>query len=88
MKLKLHTKCILRLFLVNTDPVLKSTLETKLIEFKKRMGLVLHDPEEENMKRRLTEQEQKEALGGISSLVIQAAVLGAVALKRSPIPGI
>jgi hypothetical protein len=62
-------------------------LETKLTEFKQKMGLVLLEPEQENVKRKLSEQEQKEALGGLSSLVIQAAVLGAIALKRSPIPG-
>jgi hypothetical protein len=62
-------------------------LESKLTEFKQKMGLVLQDPEEENVKRRLSEKEKKEALGGLSSLVVQAAVLGAIALKRSPIPG-
>lgn len=66
---------------------MKSNLESKLTEFKQKMGLVLQDPEEENVKRRLSEKEKKEALGGLSSLVVQAAVLGAIALKRSPIPG-
>ncbi|KAI9480843.1 MAG: hypothetical protein EXX96DRAFT_538076 [Benjaminiella poitrasii] len=74
---------------VNTDPLLKSSLEKKLSEFKKRTGLLLIDDEEANSsKKQLSEKEKNEALGGLSNLVIQAAVLGAVALKKSPLPDI
>ncbi|KAG2193578.1 hypothetical protein INT47_006644 [Mucor saturninus] len=72
---------------INSDPSVKATLENKLSEFKKRNGLVLNE-ENENKKRKLTEVEQKEALGGLSDLVIHAAVLGAIALKKSSLPGI
>jgi hypothetical protein len=72
--------------IVDSDPSIKSNLESKLLEFKRRNDLVLH--EEDNTKKKLTEQGQNEALGGLSNLVIHAAVLSAVALKKSPIPGL
>ncbi|CEP10082.1 hypothetical protein [Parasitella parasitica] len=70
---------------INSDPLMKASLEAKLTEFKKRSGLVLHDDQE---KKDLSEINQNEALGGLSNLIIHAAVLSAVALKKSSIPGI
>lgn len=63
---------------------MKASLEAKLTEFKRRCGLVLHDDQE---KKSLSDVDQKEALGGLSHLIIHAAVLSAVALKKSSIPG-
>lgn len=70
--------------LVDSDPAMKASLEAKLTEFKRRSGLVLHD---DQAKKNLSDVNQKEALGGLSHLIIHAAVLSAVALKKSSIPG-
>lgn len=70
---------------IDSDATVKSTLENKLTEFKEKNGLVLVD---DTKKKKLTEKEQEEALGGLSNLFIQAAVLSAIALKKSSIPGI
>lgn len=75
------------LYIVDSDPSVKTTLENKLSEFKQRNGLVLNDQEDCNKKRKLTDGEQKEALRGLSDLMIHAAVLGAIALKKSSLPG-
>ncbi|KAL7310349.1 hypothetical protein PS15m_009862 [Mucor circinelloides] len=69
---------------IDSDPAMKASLEAKLTEFKRRCGLVLHDDQE---KKSLSDVDQKEALGGLSHLIIHAAVLSAVALKKSSIPG-
>ncbi|KAI7903649.1 uncharacterized protein BX663DRAFT_551338 [Cokeromyces recurvatus] len=69
---------------INSDPVLKSSLEKKLSEFKKRAGLLLA----EDTKKKLTEKEKREALGGLSELIVQTSILIAVEIKKSPIPGI
>lgn len=74
------------LYIVDSDPSLKATLENKLLDFKQRNGLIFNE-ESSDKKKKLTESEQKEALGGLSDLVIHAAVLGAVALKKSSLPG-
>ncbi|GAA5813950.1 hypothetical protein MFLAVUS_007440 [Mucor flavus] len=71
---------------IDSDSAIKVTLQDKLFEFKQRHGLVFTADNLE--KKPLTEQEQKEALGGLSNLIIQAAVLGALAIKKSPLPGI
>ncbi|KAG2230772.1 hypothetical protein INT48_001674 [Thamnidium elegans] len=71
---------------IDSDSAIKVTLQNKLFEFKQRNGLVFTAVNLE--KKPLTEQEQKEALGGLSNLIIQAAVLGALAIKKSPLPGI
>ncbi|OBZ88205.1 hypothetical protein A0J61_03753 [Choanephora cucurbitarum] len=68
---------------VDTDPLVKSSLEAKLIEFKQKANLILSDPLE---KASLSPTEQQQALGGLAQLIIQAAVLSAVTLKKSPIP--
>lgn len=78
-------KLIPKLLLVNSDPLMKASLEAKLTEFKRRSGLVLHDDQE---KKNLSKVDQNEALGGLSNLIIHAAVLSAVAIKKSSIPGI
>ncbi|KAI8647767.1 hypothetical protein BD408DRAFT_407789 [Parasitella parasitica] len=70
---------------IDSDPLMKASLEAKLTEFKKKSGLVLHDDQE---KKDLSEINQNEALGGLSNLIIHAAVLSAVALKKSSIPGV
>lgn len=69
---------------IHSDPVFKTALESKLIEFTERYNLVLYTPST-NIKK-LDEIEPKEALGGLSELIIHAAIKGAIALKRSPIP--
>lgn len=76
---------IYSIFVVDSDATVKSTLENKLTEFKEKNGLILVD---DTKKKKLTEKEQEEALGGLSNLFIQAAVLSAIALKKSSIPGI
>ncbi len=58
-----------------------------MTEFKEKNGLVLKEDDDNVTKKRLTEKEQDEALGGLSNLIIQAAVLSAIALKKSAIPG-
>ncbi|KAI8094888.1 uncharacterized protein B0P05DRAFT_461940 [Gilbertella persicaria] len=68
---------------VDSDPMLKKSLEQKLVEFKRRAGLVLLDAEEKT-----SLSEQQKALGGLSELVIHAAVLSAIAVKKSPLPGL
>lgn len=55
-----------------------------MTEFKQKNGLVF---KEDETKKKLTEKEQNEALGGLSNLIVQAAVLSAIALKKSAIPG-
>ncbi|KAL0581943.1 hypothetical protein ABG067_008379, partial [Albugo candida] len=72
---------------INSDPAIKVALENKLTEFKEKNGLVLKQEDDNNTtKKKLTEKEQDEALGGLSHLIIQAAVLSAIALKKSAIP--
>ena len=78
--------CILTSSKVDSDPLIKSTLETKLLEFKQRNHLVLQTVEESRKKQKLTYEQRKKALGGLSELIIQAAEQGAIALKKSPIP--
>lgn len=70
---------------VNSDASIKSALERKLVELKERHSLSLISlndliPEEPE------EEEEKPLSAQISNLVINAAVLSAVALKKSPIP--
>lgn len=55
-----------------------------MTEFKQKNGLVF---KEDETKKKLTEKEQDEALSGLSNLIVQAAVLSAIALKKSAIPG-
>lgn len=78
--------CILTSSKVDSDPLIKSTLEAKLLEFKQRNHLVLQTVEESRKKQKLTYEQRKKALGGLSELIIQAAEQGAIALKKSPIP--
>lgn len=72
---------------MESDPSVKSALERKLVELKERhqLSLVsLNDllgPEEED------NDESRPIRTQISNLVINAAILSAVALKKSPIPG-
>lgn len=71
---------------INTDDAIKAALERKMVELKERHALsivslndyIAEEPEEEEQEKPLSSQ--------ISNLVINAAVLGAVALKKSPIP--
>lgn len=81
----LYIVILIVILIVDADPTIKSNLESKLLEFKQKNGLVLQ--EEHTGKKKLTEEEQNEALRGLSNLIIHAAVLSAVALKKSPIPG-
>jgi hypothetical protein len=75
---------------VESDPSVKASLEKKLIEIKERHQLNLVSLDD-LMKE--TEQEEEDSDGNrpirsqISNLVINAAVLSAIALKKSPIPG-
>lgn len=71
------------------DPCIRVTLERKLIELKDRYQFNLV-----SIQDLLNEQEQEDDMkknhpirSQLSDLVIQAAVVGAVALKKSPIPG-
>ncbi|EIE83321.1 hypothetical protein RO3G_08026 [Rhizopus delemar RA 99-880] len=73
---------------IDSDPLIKSTLEAKLLEFKQRNHLVLQTVEESRKKQKLTYEQRKKALGGLSELIIQAAEQGAIALKKSPIPSL
>ncbi|KAG1049259.1 hypothetical protein G6F46_008759 [Rhizopus delemar] len=73
---------------IDSDPLIKSTLEAKLLEFKQRNHLVLQTVEESRKKQKLTYEQRKKALGGLSELIIQAAEQGAIALKKSPIPNL
>ncbi|CAO3655072.1 unnamed protein product [Mucor hiemalis] len=73
---------------LESDPTVKAALERKLIEIKERHQLslvslddIIKDPEQQD------EEEKNNPLRAqISNLVINAAVLSAVALKKSPIP--
>ncbi|KAL0083720.1 hypothetical protein J3Q64DRAFT_1641724 [Phycomyces blakesleeanus] len=71
---------------IESDPRLKIALEKKLVEFKETKGLDLASIVE------ATEEDEKETPVdepyGFSGLVINAAILGAVALKRSPLPDV
>lgn len=75
--------------IVESDPTVKAALERKLIEIKERHQLslvslddIIKEPEQQD------EEEKNNPLRAqISNLVINAAVLSAVALKKSPIPG-
>lgn len=71
---------------MDSDPLIKSTLERKLGEFKQRNHLVIPDLEETPKKKKLTPEQREEALGGLSELIIQAAIKSAIALKKSPLP--
>ncbi|KAI9013884.1 hypothetical protein CLU79DRAFT_708472 [Phycomyces nitens] len=71
---------------IESDPRLKIALERKLVEFKETKGLDLESIVE------ATEEDEKDVPAdepyGFSGLVINAAILGAVALKRSPLPDV
>ncbi|KAI8098432.1 uncharacterized protein B0P05DRAFT_521905 [Gilbertella persicaria] len=73
---------------LESDPIVKTSLERKLVELNKRHQLspvsVDDDEEEEEEK----EEEGKSVRTQISNLVINATVLSAVALKKSPIPDV
>lgn len=74
---------------MESDPSVKSALERKLVELKERHKLSLISlndllgPEEEQD----DDDQSRPIRTQISNLVINAAVLSAVALKKSPIPG-
>ncbi|KAF7726590.1 hypothetical protein EC973_008635 [Apophysomyces ossiformis] len=73
---------------LDSDPNIKAALEQKLIELKERKDLDLAvppQPEAENLEPQ-DESEETPLRSQFSNLVVNAAVLGAVALKRSPIP--
>jgi hypothetical protein len=67
---------------VESDPIAKEALESKLKEFKLKKQLILDDPNEKS----LTDEQKDAALSGLSGLIINASVITAVALKKSPIP--
>jgi hypothetical protein len=67
---------------VESDPAAKEALESKLKEFKLKKQLILDDPNE----KPLTDEQKDAALRGLSGLIINASVIAAVALKKSPIP--
>jgi hypothetical protein len=77
---------------VESDPSVKASLERKLIELKERHQLNLLSLKD-LLSEKKEEEEEEEKDGSkpirsqISNLVINAAVLSAVALKKSPIPG-
>ncbi len=72
---------------MESDPNVKASLERKLIEVKERHQLelvslddLIKEPEEE-------EDGTRPMRAQLSNLVVNAAVLSAIALKKSPIPG-
>lgn len=67
---------------MESDPTAKEALELKLKEFKLKKQLILDDPNEKS----LTDEQKDAALSGLSGLIINASVIAAVALKKSPIP--
>lgn len=77
---------------MESDPTVKSSLQKKLVELKERhqLNLVSLNDLLENREEPET-HDQNEATrpirSQISNLVINAAVLSAIALKKSPIPG-
>ncbi|KAI8991974.1 hypothetical protein BDF20DRAFT_847575 [Mycotypha africana] len=79
---------------IDSNFFVKSSLERKLTELRKKHDLVIRAAQEENeqqnehTRRKLTKEQQDQALNGLSNLIIQAAVLTAIALKKSPIPGL
>ncbi|CAO3695515.1 unnamed protein product [Rhizopus stolonifer] len=70
---------------IDSDPLIKSSLESKLTDFKERNNLVLPNLDR---KQKLTHEQKEKALSGLSSLIIQAAVQSAIALKKSPFPSL
>ncbi|KAG0168285.1 hypothetical protein DFQ28_008754 [Apophysomyces sp. BC1034] len=71
---------------LDTDPTVKAALEKTIIEFKTRKDLDLTTPPKIESRPAEGQEEQKDVPSNLSNLVISAAVLGAVALKKSPIP--
>jgi hypothetical protein len=69
---------------VESDPSIKLTFERKLNELKENYQLNLVDSSVP-----LVDEQEKDTpiRQQLSNLVIHAAILGAVALKKSPIPG-
>jgi hypothetical protein len=75
---------------VESDPSVKSALERKMVELKERhqLNLVsLNDLIKEEEENGDQETASKPIRAQLSNLVINAAVLSAIALKKSPIPG-
>ncbi|KAI8990176.1 hypothetical protein BDB01DRAFT_717981 [Pilobolus umbonatus] len=70
---------------INSDPTFKAALESKLMDLTVKYHLTLTSPS--TGVKKLSEIQQEEALGGLSDMIIHMAVKGAIALKRSPIPG-
>lgn len=78
---------------MESDPSVKSALERKMVELKDRHqmnlislnDLINNQEDEENGDEKAT---GKPIRSQLSNLVINAAVLSAVALKKSPIPGL
>lgn len=78
---------------MESDPSVKSALEQKIVELKERNQLNLISLNDLINKQKEEEDDDQEAAtrpirAQISNLVINAAVLSAVALKKSPIPGL
>ncbi|KAF7732765.1 hypothetical protein EC973_000037 [Apophysomyces ossiformis] len=72
---------------VDTDPTVKTALEKTIVSFKTDRGLELTPPPPlEEAQSAENPNEEKEASSNLSNLVISTAVLGAIILKKSPIP--
>ncbi|KAG0166275.1 hypothetical protein DFQ28_009828 [Apophysomyces sp. BC1034] len=72
---------------LDSDPNVKATLEQKLIEFKERKALDLTGSQPAEAETFDAKDESDTPLRSqFSNLVVNAAVLSAVALKKSPIP--
>ncbi|KAI7866343.1 hypothetical protein BDF14DRAFT_1814246 [Spinellus fusiger] len=69
---------------LESDPKIKQALEKKLVEFKETKGLNLQGAS------KLTSdlQQETEEPYSLKGLIINAAILSAVALKRSPLPDV
>ena len=70
---------------METSPAVKLSLERKLMELQQHHQLNLSQKEEDGGDNNKKEENSTEA--HMAHLVVQAAVLSAVALKKSPIPG-